>query len=144
MTMVRLENGRRNDPVAMVRDLEEHLNRAFGGAPASVWTPAVEVAETDEAYMVEADLPGFSKDAFRIEAAEGQLLLAGERKRDEAEKGRRLHRAERRFGAFERRFRFPKGFNAEAVSAEYVDGVLRVTLPKREENKPRTIDVKFK
>ena len=86
MTMVRLQNARRNDPVAMVRDLEEHLNRAFGGAAsADVWTPAVEVFETDEAYVVEADLPGFAKDAFRIEAAEGQLLLAGERKREEAQ-----------------------------------------------------------
>ncbi len=144
MTMVRLQNARRNDPVAMVRDLEEHLNRVFGGAAsAEAWTPAVEVFETDEAYVVEADLPGFAKEAFRIEAEDGRLLLSGERKREEAGKAQRVHRAERRFGKFERRFRFPRGFKADAVTAEYVDGVLRVTLPRREEDKPRTIDVKF-
>ena len=145
MTLVRVKDAQPSHAAAMVRELEQHLNRVLGaGSAADSWTPATDVRETNDAYVVEADLPGFAKDAFRIEAAEDHLLLAGERKPADKAEGCRLHRGERRWGAFERRFRFPKGFQAEAVTAEYVDGVLRVTLPKRDEHKPRTIDVKFK
>lgn len=135
-------------PWRVWRDLEGEAHRSFdegplGFEPTGTWAPKVDVAETPEAYILAADLPGMCKDDIEITVLDNVVTLKGERK-EESEfevSGRKCH--ERRFGKFERWFEVPGGFEAGKVNAEFKDGVLRVTLPKSEKGKPKQIEVKF-
>ena len=143
MTMVRLQNARRNDPVAIVRDLEEHLNRVFGGAAsAEAWTPAVEVFETDEAYVVEADLPGFARDQVKIDVDDGILTIRAEMDESKNEEKDNFVMCERRYGKMRRSFNV-NGVDESNITAEFTDGVLKLNLPKRAERQQtgRSIEI---
>lgn len=130
-------------------NLEDEFNRMFEqfGMPAG-WgtegrfTPPMDVRETEEAYIVEADIPGMKKEDVHIEVADDVLTIKGERKEEKEEKQKNFHSVERRFGSFARSVALPAGFDASKVTAKFDDGVLTVTLPKPEERKPRRIEVK--
>jgi HSP20 family protein len=129
-------------PALALRDLEAHLNGVFAqSAQPRTWRPAVDIEETEQSYVITAELPGMKREALQISAEDNTVTVKGSCKREEGEV--KLLRAERRQGDFERSFQFPGGFNAEAVDAVYADGILTVTVPKREEDKPRQIEVKF-
>ncbi len=132
-------------PWSALRDLESQFNRVFGDfGLSSNWTmdPLVDISETDEAYVLEADLPGISKQDIELSCVDNVVTIKGERKHEKKVDDEGVQRTERRYGAFQRSFEIPGGFETDKVSAEYTDGVLRVTLPKREESKPKQIDVK--
>lgn len=140
-----------SDPWNALLDLESFFNRAIGETGGdffegfrSEWAPAVDVSETDDAYVVEADIPGMRKEDIKIEVENDVLTIRGERKSEKEEKDEKkgYHRVERRMGAFVRSLRVPGGVKAEDVSAKFQDGVLKVTLPKPEESKPKLITVK--
>ena len=99
------------------------------------WTsaPAVDIAETDKAYEITADLPGLDEKDVEVKLANGDLTIKGEKQeeKEQKEKGYYLH--ERRFGSFERRFRVPEGVDADKIEATFKKGVLTVTLPKTPE-----------
>jgi len=129
-------------------DLQDEFNRffedfGFGSAVAEQdYTLAMDIRETDEAYIVEADVPGIKKEDVKIEVNEDVLTIRGERKVEQEEKKKDYHRMERQYGSFRRSVSIPSGIQHDAVKAEFDDGVLRVTLPKREDTKPRRIEVK--
>jgi HSP20 family protein len=104
--------------------------------------PSVDIAEDDDAYHVTAELPGTKPEDVTVEVHEGVLTLRGE-KRSERE-GRREHAryVERSYGTFSRSFRLPENANVEKLDASFKDGVLHVTIAKREEAKPRTVSIK--
>jgi HSP20 family protein len=133
-------------PWAGFRDLENQLERIFHGtaSPGSAqsWVPPVDIHETEDAYVMEADLPGMSKDDFDLQIMEDRIVLRGTRKRLERENVKGYWRFERAEGAFERSFRVQGGVDAEKVEARFENGVLTVTLPKPEESKPRQIEIK--
>ena len=136
-------------PWSALRDLDTELDRFFGNmAPDSrraqaPWAPAVDFTETDEAFTIEADLPGLKKDDVEVVAEEDTLTIRGERKMErKAGENKRRH-YERRTGKFERTFHIRDGFDADKIQAKFEDGVLRVVLPKKEEAKPRKIEVKL-
>ncbi len=141
---------RQNDlaPWSALRDLEGTFGRMFGELTRehlvneSCWAPAVDLRETDEAYTLEADLPGIKKEDIEVVAVDNTVTLKGERKDTREARADGIHRFERRYGCFQRTFELPAGFKADEVAAKYEDGVLRVTLPKKEEAKPRQIEVK--
>ncbi len=108
----------------------------------SVWAPAVNIAETDDNYIITAELPGISKDDIKVTYENGVLTIQGEKKQEKEEKGKTWHRVEAVYGAFERSFRLPSLIQADKISAEYKDGVLTLTLPKAEEAKPKQITIK--
>ncbi len=108
------------------------------------WVPAVNVSEDDQAYHISADLPDVASGDAKVVVHEGVLTLKGERKAEKKVEGVKYHLVERSSGSFERRFTLPKDANGEKVSAEFQNGVLLVTIPKREEVKPREIEVKVK
>ncbi|MFF4745015.1 Hsp20/alpha crystallin family protein [Streptomyces chengbuensis] len=110
-----------------------------GAAPAVAWTPLADVTETDDAIVVEIELPGVKSKDIDVEANGQELVISGEIK--EKERKGVLRRSTRRTGAFEYRLRLPGDVDAEKVTAEMSAGVLTVTVPKAEVAKPRHIQI---
>ncbi len=118
-------------------------------APSAAWTgyglsPAADVFETDDAFRVVLDMPGHDAKSIRIEVEKDTLTVQSERKFVEAGKGELVHRSERPCGAFFRSLALPAGVDSARVEARYEDGVLTVVLPKREDARPRKIQVSVK
>ena len=145
----------RRDPFSELRNLQEDVNRFFGanlprlfnqeeGLLRGNWSPSVDIYEDQNAIMLEADLPGLKPGDFDLSVENYTLTLRGERKFEKRSEGDNYHRVERSYGSFVRTFTLPQTVNVEDVQAEFKDGVLRVTLPKREEVKPRQIQVAIK
>jgi HSP20 family protein len=109
----------------------------FSGA----WSPPVDIYETDEALVMKAELPGFTKDDISIELKENTLLIKGERKREDEMKEGNYHRSERVYGAFQRSFLLPATVDHEKVKASYKDGILELRLPKVAAAQPKRIAV---
>ena len=120
------------------------MNLAFGLAPVNVaegpWLPLADVSETDDAYVVEVDLPGANRDQIDIQVQDRELVITGEI--PESEQQGRRHRRTRRTGRFEFHTYLPGDVNADSVNAQLSDGVLTVTVPKSEKTKPRHIEIK--
>jgi HSP20 family protein len=105
------------------------------------WTPPVDVHETNDAFVVTAELPGMSREDIEITLENNILRLSGERKFERDEKKDNYHRIERSYGAFTRSFALPTQVDAERVQAEFKDGVLTITVPKAEQARPRKISI---
>ena len=136
------------------RDLvttQDRFNRLFNDAfsraggerslGVSEWTPAVDIYETDQSVVLKAELPGIDPKDVEIRVEDGTLWLKGERKFEKEVKEEGYRRIERQYGSFVRSFPLPATVDSEKATAEYKDGVLNLTLPKREEAKPKTIKV---
>jgi HSP20 family protein len=126
----------------LTRELFGNFDRVATTPAAGAWIPPVDIVETAEALELRADLPGFKATDLNIEVEKGVLTIRGERKDASEGKAATYHTYERRFGTFVRSFALPRQVDAERVDARYVDGVLQVVLPKKEEAKPRTIAVR--
>ena len=105
------------------------------------WSPAVDIRETDESYLVHAELPGLSKDDINITLEDTILKLSGERRFEKDVEEEQYHRIERTYGTFTRAFSLPSRVDAGHVQASFKDGVLTITVPKMEEAKPHKIDI---
>ncbi len=106
------------------------------------WMPSVDIEETDEAYIIKAELPGVEKDDVNVTIDNGLLTIRGEKHSNKEDK--KAHRTECVYGSFVRSFTLPQAVTAEGVEAEYNNGVLNLVIPKTEEAKPRQIEVKVK
>jgi HSP20 family protein len=107
-----------------------------------VWSPAIEVLEKDDKFIVRAELPGLAEEDVEVHVGEGAVTIKGEKKA-ETETEEEGHRwSERRYGSFTRRVRFPSSVDAENIEASYGDGVLEITLPKVAEIKPKRLTLK--
>ncbi|NIP39818.1 MAG: Hsp20/alpha crystallin family protein [Candidatus Dadabacteria bacterium] len=105
-------------------------------------SPSVDVYEKSDKYVINAEIPGLSKDEIKIDVKDGALTISGEKKYEDKKEDENYIRVERRYGKFERRFNLPENVNVDKVTANYKNGVLEVSLPKKEEAKPKQIDVK--
>ena len=122
------------------------MNFAFGLTPAALadmpWVPLADLSETDDAYVVKAEVPGVNKDQVNIQLQDRELVISGEIPEPEDGNGhRRRHRSSRRTGRFELRTYLPGDVNADAVTAQLSEGVLTVTVPKSEAAKPRKVEI---
>jgi HSP20 family protein len=143
----------RRDPFSELRGLQDDFNRLFNTtwprlfsgeeALSGTWAPSVDIYEDQSSIVLEADLPGMKQEDFKLSIENYKLTLSGERKFEKDEKGENFHRVERSYGSFTRNFSLPSTVNVDEVNAEFKDGVLRVTLPKKEEVKARQIQVKI-
>ena len=106
------------------------------------WNPAYDVVEHDDKYILEFDFPGFAKNDFTINVKDGLLTVSGERKENKTESENHYRYHGRPYGSFERSFSLNELVNEDKLKATYKNGVLRLELPKREEVKPRTIEIK--
>ena len=126
------------------------FNQAFGQALGSegqedlsnrVWAPAVDIYESEQNLVVKTELPGIDPKDVEVRIENQTLFIRGERKFERDVKEQSYHRVERSYGSFARSFTLPNTVNPENVKAEYKDGVLTLTLAKREEAKPKTIKI---
>jgi HSP20 family protein len=153
MNLMRYEPTSPNFPLFReMEEMSERLNRMFGtwtrpnGGKESLtvvdWTPSVDIQETDNEYIVKAELPEVKKEDVKVTVENGILALQGERKQEKEEKGKKFHRIERSYGSFLRTFTVPLDTDETKVAADFKDGILRVHLPKTEKPRPKAIEVK--
>ena len=105
------------------------------------WVPEMDLVETEDHYLLKADLPGMKQDDVSIEFNDGALTISGERKAEYERKEKGFFRLERSFGKFSRSLTLPDGVDPDGIQAAFHDGVLEVTIPKPEQRKPRRIAV---
>jgi HSP20 family protein len=136
------------DPTGELAGMEiDRLNRMFsefyGGEPFTRgWLPPVDIFETQNHEVVlKAELPDVKREDINLTFENGVLTLKGERKFDQETKTETYHRRERKYGSFSRSFTVPNTVDAGRINATYRDGVLTITLPQREEAKPKQISV---
>ncbi|MCU0771445.1 MAG: Hsp20/alpha crystallin family protein [Verrucomicrobia bacterium] len=110
----------------------------------SGWTPALDVYEDKDQFVVKAELPGMKKDEIEVTFQNGSLTISGERRSEEERKEEGVYRSERYFGRFQRTVDLPTAVAEDKVKAEYRDGILNITLPKTEQAKPKQISVSVK
>jgi HSP20 family protein len=131
----------RNDMNRLVNEFFRGGNGGERGWWTGAWTPAVDMYENDQALVLKAELPGFSRDDVHVELKDNLLTLKGERKRELDVKDEQYHRVERAYGAFRRSFTLPVLVDAAKAEATFKDGVLELKLPKVEEAKPKRISI---
>jgi HSP20 family protein len=140
------------NPTRDLMQMREEMDRLFGqfmrrgeGEEATwgqgLWAPPVDIYETDDAFMLKAELPGFTKEDVNIEVHENRLIIRGERKRETEAKEDQYHRLERAYGRFERAFWLPTTVDAEHIQASFKNGILEMRLPKSEKAKPKQIPI---
>jgi len=127
-------------PVGL-RLFQDSLSRLFSEPASRPWSPAVDIFETENELVLKADLPDVDPKNVGIQLENGTLTLKGERKFEQQNNGKGFHRIERSYGSFVRAFSLPDTVDGEKVKADYKNGVLTITLPKKEVAKPRTINV---
>ena len=133
------------DPLTNLRAFEDAFTRLLSEPQTNrPWTPAVDIYETENELVLKADLPDVDQNAIDVRVENQTLTIAGERKFQQPESGKGYHRIERSYGSFVRSFAVPNSFDTEKIGAGFRNGVLTVTLPKKEAAKPRQIKVEVK
>ena len=133
------------DPLTNLRAFEDAFTRLLSEPQTNrPWTPAVDIYETENELVLKADLPDVDQKAIDVRVENQTLTIAGERKFQQPESGKGYHRIERTYGSFVRSFAVPNSFDTDKIGAGFSNGVLTVTLPKKEAAKPRQIKVEVK
>src|SRR5215471_7635097 len=141
----------RMNPFTALQDIQERLTRAFDESNLlrrteedlglTGWRPAVDVFENDDSYVIKAELPEVRREDVKIHLENNRLTISGERRLENEEKRQNYHRIERTYGSFSRSFMLPIDATPEEIKANFRDGVLKVTVPKAETAKPRSIEI---
>ncbi|GJQ48640.1 MAG: Hsp20/alpha crystallin family protein [Candidatus Kuenenia stuttgartiensis] len=136
-----------------VSSLQNEINRMFDqffrgwdfsgfGQEAGAWSPSIDLSETDDNIVVKAEIPGIDPKEVNISIQDNNLIIKGEKKEEKEEKGKNYYRMERSYGRFSRSVELPASVDMDKVNAECKNGVLEITLPKKEEVRPKQISVK--
>jgi HSP20 family protein len=143
-----LRNGNRvpsrqvtRDPFQMARELLS-WDPFFGGRPPTAFSPAFEVKETNDAFVLKADLPGVAEEDLDISVHNSVLSVSGNRAAEERKEGETYALYERQFGSFTRAFSLPDMADGEKIDAKLANGVLTLTIAKKVEARPRKIELK--
>lgn len=137
------------DPFHNISSLQEQVNRLFernssansDHATLTAWAPSVDVYETENELVIKADLPEVVEKDLDVRVENNMLTIRGERKFEQSVKEESYLRMERSYGSFGRSFSLPNTVDTQAIKAQYTDGVLTVTLPKRAESKPKQVKI---
>ena len=143
---------RRWDPSREISNLQHCISRVFGETAGhcvghiepkakGAWHPAIDIFETEQEIILKAETPGLTKEQVNVEVDEGTLHLKGERKFEKDVNEEAFHRIERVYGGFQRSFILPESVDTDKVYAELKDGILEIRLGKREQAKPKHIQV---
>jgi HSP20 family protein len=120
----------------------DFFNESFPVAKRS-FEPTVDVRENDKQFVISAELPGLSKDDFKITVENNTLILEGEKKIENEEKAENYYRSERSYGKFRRAFRLTDTVDSGKIKADYKNGILEIEIPKSEKAQPKHIEVKI-
>ena len=145
-------NTTRYNPFQPMRLLQDEINRLFSTTPGAawddqglgrgVWNPHVDIYENKDHISLEVELPGMNKEDIHLSFENNVLTISGERRFEkQAEEQQQYHRVERVYGTFTRSFTLPNTVSGEGITAEYRNGVLYLSLPKKEEVKARRIEI---
>ena len=141
------------EPVRELSSIQNEMNRLFNtffdepsagensGTSLRRWIPAMDLVETDDDFVLRADLPGLSENDVNIELEDNVLTISGERKAEHEERKEGYYRVERASGQFTRSLTLPEGVDPDAVKASFDRGVLEVRVPKPEQRKPRKVTI---
>ena len=108
------------------------------------WAPLVDIHETDDEYVIRAELPEVKKEDVKISVSDERLVLQGFREASKEEKDKKFHRIERSYGSFARSFALPEDVDVDQIEAEHEDGMLTVHLPKHQEPPKKSVEIKVK
>jgi len=154
MSLIRRQSSNVWDPFREFQDLSDRLNRIFqpnqNNAPEGReqaltvfdWAPAVNISETDKAYLVKVDLPEVKKENVKVTHENGVLTIEGERRQEKRDENERFHRVESSYGKFMRRFTLPDDGQEEAIEANFKDGSLTLVIPKAAAKRPKSREIK--
>lgn len=141
----------RRRPMTDLMGFQEDINKLFDdffhrmpsrtGLLEGAWNPTVDIAETDDEVTVKVELPGVPQDNVKVSITDNVLTIKGEKKQESEEKQQNYHKTECCYGAFHRAFTLPTTVQSESTKASFKDGVLKVTIPKTEEVKPKDIAI---
>lgn len=120
--------------------LDEFFNESLNYHRDS-FMPSVDISETETEFQVSVALPGMNKDDISVDLDSGRLSISGERKLEKEEEGKNYHRVESKFGSFNRSFQLPDSIDEESIEAKYENGVLNITIAKREEKVKKQIKI---
>jgi HSP20 family protein len=137
------------EPAREVNTLQNEMNRLFntffdtpnGGNTGRRWLPPMDLVESEDDFVLQADLPGLSESDVNIELEDNVLTISGERKAQHEERNEGYYRLERASGSFSRSLTLPEGVDPEAIKASFDKGVLEVRIPKPEARKPRKVSI---
>jgi HSP20 family protein len=139
------------EPVRELGTIQNEMNRRFNsffdtpttanGTTFRRWIPAMDLVETDGAFVLKADLPGLSESDVNIEVEDDVLTISGERKSEQQDRKAGYYRVERSYGSFRRSLTLPEGVEADSVKATFANGVLEVTVPKPVHQAPRKVQI---
>jgi HSP20 family protein len=136
------------EPLREISSIQSEVNRLFNtffDTPVTAaerrWIPAMDLVESDEHFVLRADLPGLTQEDVNLELEDNVLTVSGERKAEHEERNEGYHRVERAYGRFSRSLTLPEGIDPEAVEARFDKGVLEVRIPKPEQRKPQRVAI---
>jgi HSP20 family protein len=141
------------DPFSdMDRVFSRIVPRSFGSRPRLSWrgdggtkfewSPSADISETDKEYLVRAELPAVKKDDVTVTVDGRMITIEGERKQEKQEKNEKFHRVESFFGSFSRSFSLPENVDTANIKCDSKDGVLTVHIPKKQIERPKTLEIK--
>lgn len=120
--------------------MDEFFNDAVSARRDS-FVPSIDVSETDDKFLISAELPGMSKDDININLENNRLSISGERSFEKEDKGKKYHRVETKYGSFERSFQLPDNVDQDSISASYENGLLEISIQKSEEEVKKQIEI---
>lgn len=140
------------NPFRELRAMQDQMNKLLDLAwnregeelQEGIWQPSVDIYEDENSVVIKAELPGIEQKDIEVKIEDNTLILRGERKHEQEVKKENYHRVERYYGSFQRSFSLPQTINQDNIKAACDKGVLTITLPKREEIKPKQINVEVK
>lgn len=107
----------------------------------NTFVPSIDVSETEDQFLISAELPGMDKDNINISLENGRLSISGERTFEKEDKGKKFHRVESSYGSFERSFQLPDNVDEESISATYENGLLNISIDKSEDKVKKQIEI---
>ena len=139
---------RKQDPFKALEDLQEEINRLFDTSLSlpkvrdEIFIPSVDISEDKDNVYVDVDIPGLEQKDIKVSLNKGILVISGSKQESKEEKNKNYHRIERFQGSFLREIPLDSNIDASQVKARYKNGVLHITLPKKEEEKTKSIEVR--
>ncbi len=141
MTLVRYNRPNRDLMSKNFSDIMDEFFNDVVNTNRDSFVPGIDISETDNQFLISAELPGMSKEDIDINLDNGRLTISGERKFEKEEEGKTFHRVETRYGSFNRSFQLPDNVDEESINAKYENGLLNITIDKAEDKVKKKIEI---
>lgn len=141
MTLIRYNRPNRNVMSKNFSDIMDEFFNDVVNTNRESFVPGIDISETDDQFLISAELPGMKKDDIDISLDNGRLTISGERKFEKEEEGKTFHRVETRYGSFNRSFQLPDNVDEESINAKYENGLLNISIDKAEDKVKKKIEI---